>query len=153
MIAPSRALRLRGAGCHYRSTKLLSKLLSGGQTGKAPADISLAILHISLCSTMPRRAWKSRMASVPRPDMGISTTYGKFDRRIAIPKTQGYCLGGPSLGGNSNSTVNPSLLPDILCSCCWRECANCSQVSAICSSCWRCAAEAVRAISRQSAAC
>jgi len=40
------------SGFNERSTKLASKLFSGGQTGKAPADISLAILHISLVHPM-----------------------------------------------------------------------------------------------------
>jgi hypothetical protein len=32
------------------------------------------------------------MASVPRPDTGISTTYGKFDRRIGLALSgQCYC--------------------------------------------------------------
>jgi hypothetical protein len=45
--------RMPLSGFNERSTKLVSKLLSVSQTGKTPADISLAILHnVSLVHPM-----------------------------------------------------------------------------------------------------
>src|SRR5262245_46725700 len=60
---------------------------------------------------MPRRAWKLYTASLPAPpsDRAISTTYGKFDRRIAILKKELH-RGTASTAQHGTVPVVPTLL-------------------------------------------
>jgi hypothetical protein len=66
---------------HYRTTKLASKLLSGSQTGKAPADIRAAIFIIFPARPMRHYA-EARMEIIHGPGPHASQTafrHSNFD--------------------------------------------------------------------------